>query len=123
MSISSVGNRSRKRDIEQRVKLNFKASSKFAEYELWWPEQKRWLLKHHWLLDKYSIQADAKLVFTNRNKVLKGNRILTRSLTKIPAEHADMKNSSESELQFEPTCSIRISSRIRVKPSQSRATK
>ena len=38
---------------------------------MWWPEQKRWLLKHHWRLEKYSIQADARLVFTNRNKVLK----------------------------------------------------
>ena len=94
MPLCSFRNRSRKRDIEQRVKLNFKASSKFAEYELWWPEQKRWLLKHHWLLDKYSIQADAKLLFTNRNKVLKGNRILTRSLTKTPTERIDMRNSS-----------------------------
>jgi hypothetical protein len=42
----------------------------WAEYELWWPEQRKWLLKHHWMLDKYSIQADTELVFTNRNKLL-----------------------------------------------------
>ena len=30
----------------------------WAEYELWWPEQRKWLLKHHWMLDKYSIQVD-----------------------------------------------------------------
>ena len=88
----------------------FEAKHNFAEYELWWPEQRRWLLKHHWRLEKYAIQArdwplflmenlkiqlssefsirvqkalwyaqyatsliqaDAKLTFTNRNKVLK----------------------------------------------------
>jgi len=42
----------------------------WSEYELWWPVQRKWLLKHHWMLDKYSIQADTELLFTNRNKVL-----------------------------------------------------
>lgn len=48
----------------------FNRKVNYAEYELWWPSQRRWLLKHHWLLDKYSVQADAELVFTNRNKLL-----------------------------------------------------
>lgn len=42
----------------------------WSEYELWWPVQRKWLLKHHWMLDKYSIQADTELLFTNRNKIL-----------------------------------------------------
>ena len=29
----------------------------WSEYELWWPEQQKWLLKHHWMLNKYSIQV------------------------------------------------------------------
>ena len=29
----------------------------WSEYELWWPVQRKWLLKHHWMLDKYSIQV------------------------------------------------------------------
>lgn len=36
---------------EEDIKQNW------AEYELWWPEQRKWLLKHHWMLDKYSIQV------------------------------------------------------------------
>ena len=33
----------------------------YSEYELWWEEENKWLLKHHWLLDKYSIQVNYNL--------------------------------------------------------------
>jgi len=42
----------------------------WTEYELWWPSQRKWLLKHHWMLEKYNIQADTELEFTKRNKSL-----------------------------------------------------
>lgn len=35
-----------------------KIKKDWSEYELWWPEQRKWLLKHHWMLDKYSIQVN-----------------------------------------------------------------
>ncbi|CAG5105754.1 Oidioi.mRNA.OKI2018_I69.chr1.g2421.t2.cds [Oikopleura dioica] len=47
-----------------------KPKENWTEYELWWPSQRKWLLKHHWMLEKYNIQADTELEFTKRNKSL-----------------------------------------------------
>lgn len=47
-----------------------KTKENWTEYELWWPSQRKWLLKHHWMLEKYNIQADTELEFTKRNKSL-----------------------------------------------------
>lgn len=59
----------------------------WSEYELWWPVQRKWLLKHHWMLDKYSIQVlhrsklDRVQPFTVKalpilNKIIGGYRIV-----------------------------------------------
>ena len=68
-------------NIEQSAE---KSKENWTEYELWWPSQRKWLLKHHWMLEKYNIQvnkcsfalilttfqADTELEFTKRNKSL-----------------------------------------------------
>ncbi|XP_072123195.1 fermitin family homolog 1 isoform X3 [Mobula birostris] len=43
----------------------------WSDYALWWEQKKCWLLKTHWTLDKYGIQADAKLLYTPQHKLLK----------------------------------------------------
>lgn len=52
--------------VVEDAKKTFKDSNadkiNWSEYELWWPAKEgtgkigKWLLKHHWMLDKYSIQ-------------------------------------------------------------------
>ncbi|GLD47947.1 fermitin family homolog 2 isoform X1 [Lates japonicus] len=34
----------------------------WSDHALWWEKKKTWLLKTHWTLDKYGIQADARLL-------------------------------------------------------------
>ncbi|XP_019404628.1 PREDICTED: fermitin family homolog 1 isoform X1 [Crocodylus porosus] len=46
-------------------------SQDWSDYALWWEQKKCWLLKTHWTLDKYGVQADAKLLFTNQHKMLR----------------------------------------------------
>lgn len=43
----------------------------WSDHALWWEKKKTWLLKTHWTLDKYGIQADAKLQFTPQHKLLR----------------------------------------------------
>ncbi|XP_069773106.1 fermitin family homolog 2 isoform X4 [Narcine bancroftii] len=43
----------------------------WSDHALWWDKKKTWLLKTHWTLDKYGVQADAKLMFTPQHKVLR----------------------------------------------------
>lgn len=43
----------------------------WSDHALWWDKKKTWLLKTHWTLDKYGIQADAKLQFTPQHKLLR----------------------------------------------------
>uniref|UniRef100_A0A8C5MU55 FERM domain containing kindlin 1 n=1 Tax=Leptobrachium leishanense TaxID=445787 RepID=A0A8C5MU55_9ANUR len=43
----------------------------WSDYALWWEKRNCWLLKTHWTLDKYGVQADAKLLFTPQHKVLR----------------------------------------------------
>ncbi|GCB60613.1 hypothetical protein scyTo_0012773 [Scyliorhinus torazame] len=43
----------------------------WSDHALWWEKKKCWLLKTHWTLDKYGIQADAKLLYTPQHKSLK----------------------------------------------------
>ncbi|XP_067847713.1 fermitin family homolog 2 isoform X4 [Heptranchias perlo] len=43
----------------------------WSDHALWWEKKKTWLLKTHWTLDKYGVQADAKLMFTPQHKVLR----------------------------------------------------
>ncbi|XP_069788533.1 fermitin family homolog 1 isoform X2 [Narcine bancroftii] len=43
----------------------------WSDHCLWWEQKKSWLLKTHWTLDKYGIQADAKLFYTPQHKSLK----------------------------------------------------
>uniref|UniRef100_A0A8C7Y1N5 FERM domain containing kindlin 2 n=1 Tax=Oryzias sinensis TaxID=183150 RepID=A0A8C7Y1N5_9TELE len=43
----------------------------WSDHALWWEKKKTWLLKTHWTLDKYGIQADARLLFTPQHKVLR----------------------------------------------------
>uniref|UniRef100_A0A8B9C4Y8 FERM domain containing kindlin 2 n=1 Tax=Anser brachyrhynchus TaxID=132585 RepID=A0A8B9C4Y8_9AVES len=51
------------------VLLNVKKD--WSDHALWWEKKKTWLLKTHWTLDKYGIQADAKLQFTPQHKLLR----------------------------------------------------
>ncbi|XP_005991151.1 fermitin family homolog 1 isoform X1 [Latimeria chalumnae] len=43
----------------------------WSDYALWWGQKNLWLLKTHWTLDKYGVQADAKLLFTPQHKLLR----------------------------------------------------
>ncbi|XP_044147820.1 fermitin family homolog 1 [Bufo gargarizans] len=43
----------------------------WSDYGLWWEQKNCWLLKTHWTLDKYGVQADAKLFFTPQHKLLR----------------------------------------------------
>ncbi|XP_066495220.1 fermitin family homolog 1 isoform X2 [Tiliqua scincoides] len=43
----------------------------WSDYALWWEQKQCWLLKTHWTLDKYGVQADAKLLFTLQHKMLR----------------------------------------------------
>ncbi|XP_032883166.1 fermitin family homolog 2 isoform X4 [Amblyraja radiata] len=43
----------------------------WSDHALWWEKRKTWLLKTHWTLDKYGVQADAKLMYTPQHKVLR----------------------------------------------------
>ncbi|KAG8583950.1 hypothetical protein GDO81_008604 [Engystomops pustulosus] len=43
----------------------------WSDYGLWWEQKNCWLLKTHWTLDKYGVQANAKLFFTPQHKLLR----------------------------------------------------
>uniref|UniRef100_A0A8C3A2P8 FERM domain containing kindlin 1 n=1 Tax=Cyclopterus lumpus TaxID=8103 RepID=A0A8C3A2P8_CYCLU len=47
-----------------------KAPQDWSDHALWWEQRKCWLLKTHWTLDKYGIQADATLRYTPQHKPL-----------------------------------------------------
>ncbi|KAM9067805.1 fermitin family homolog 1 [Sarcophilus harrisii] len=42
----------------------------WSDFALWWEQKHCWLLKTHWTLDKYGVQADARLLFTPQHKML-----------------------------------------------------
>ncbi|KAK2109619.1 Fermitin 1 [Saguinus oedipus] len=46
-------------------------SQDWSDFALWWEQKRCWLLKTHWTLDKYGVQADAKLFFTPQHKMLR----------------------------------------------------
>uniref|UniRef100_A0A8B9C6P8 FERM domain containing kindlin 2 n=1 Tax=Anser brachyrhynchus TaxID=132585 RepID=A0A8B9C6P8_9AVES len=48
-----------------------RSAQDWSDHALWWEKKKTWLLKTHWTLDKYGIQADAKLQFTPQHKLLR----------------------------------------------------
>ncbi|XP_041588327.1 fermitin family homolog 1 [Vulpes lagopus] len=48
-----------------------KISQDWSDFALWWEQKHCWLLKTHWTLDKYGVQADAKLLFTPQHKILR----------------------------------------------------
>ncbi|MGH0139650.1 UNVERIFIED_CONTAM: hypothetical protein FKN15_042579 [Acipenser sinensis] len=43
----------------------------WSDYALWWEQKNCWLLKTHWTLDKYGVQADANLLYTPQHKALR----------------------------------------------------
>ncbi|GCC36133.1 fermitin family homolog 2-like [Chiloscyllium punctatum] len=43
----------------------------WSDHGLWWEQKNRWVLKTNWTLDKYGIQADARLLFTPQHKSLR----------------------------------------------------
>ncbi|XP_017311741.1 fermitin family homolog 1 [Ictalurus punctatus] len=47
-----------------------KAPQDWSDHALWWEQKNCWLLKTHWTLDKYGVQADADLRFTPQHKAL-----------------------------------------------------
>lgn len=47
-----------------------RAPQDWSDHALWWEQRKCWLLKTHWTLDKYGIQADAHLRYTPQHKPL-----------------------------------------------------
>uniref|UniRef100_A0A8D3C397 FERM domain containing kindlin 1 n=1 Tax=Scophthalmus maximus TaxID=52904 RepID=A0A8D3C397_SCOMX len=47
-----------------------KAPQDWSDHALWWEQRNCWLLKTHWTLDKYGIQADAFLRYTPQHKPL-----------------------------------------------------
>uniref|UniRef100_A0AAX7SYB7 PH domain-containing protein n=1 Tax=Astatotilapia calliptera TaxID=8154 RepID=A0AAX7SYB7_ASTCA len=49
---------------------NMQAPQDWSDHALWWEQRKCWLLKTHWTLDKYGIQADAELRYTPQHKPL-----------------------------------------------------
>lgn len=46
------------------------APQDWSDHALWWDQRNCWLLKTHWTLDKYGVQADADLRFTPQHKAL-----------------------------------------------------
>lgn len=40
----------------------------WSDHALWWEQKKLWLLKTNWTLDKYGLQADARLRYTPQHK-------------------------------------------------------
>ncbi|XP_045689014.1 fermitin family homolog 1 [Phyllostomus hastatus] len=48
-----------------------KIAQDWSDFALWWEQKRCWLLKTHWTLDKYGVQADAKLLFTPQHKMLR----------------------------------------------------
>uniref|UniRef100_A0A8C6L1I9 FERM domain containing kindlin 1 n=1 Tax=Nothobranchius furzeri TaxID=105023 RepID=A0A8C6L1I9_NOTFU len=46
------------------------AQQDWSDHALWWEQRKCWLLKTHWTLDKYGVQADADLRYTPQHKPL-----------------------------------------------------
>lgn len=51
--------------------LSIDVKKDWSDHALWWEKKKTWLLKTHWTLDKYGIQADARLLFTPQHKLLR----------------------------------------------------
>ncbi|XP_066532993.1 fermitin family homolog 1 [Hoplias malabaricus] len=47
-----------------------KTPHNWSDHALWWEKRNCWLLKNHWTLDKYGVQADADLRFTPQHKPL-----------------------------------------------------
>uniref|UniRef100_A0A665V6H3 Band 4.1 domain-containing protein n=1 Tax=Echeneis naucrates TaxID=173247 RepID=A0A665V6H3_ECHNA len=47
-----------------------KAPQDWSDHALWWEQRKCWLLRTHWTLDKYGVQADADLRYTPQHKPL-----------------------------------------------------
>uniref|UniRef100_A0A8C7JEG0 FERM domain containing kindlin 1 n=1 Tax=Oncorhynchus kisutch TaxID=8019 RepID=A0A8C7JEG0_ONCKI len=47
-----------------------KAPQDWSDHALWWEQRSCWLLKTHWTLDKYGVQADADLRYTPQHKPL-----------------------------------------------------
>uniref|UniRef100_A0A673ZN85 FERM domain containing kindlin 1 n=1 Tax=Salmo trutta TaxID=8032 RepID=A0A673ZN85_SALTR len=47
-----------------------KAPQDWSDHALWWDQRSCWLLKTHWTLDKYGVQADADLRYTPQHKPL-----------------------------------------------------
>ncbi|XP_051909054.1 fermitin family homolog 1 [Hippocampus zosterae] len=47
-----------------------KVPQDWSDHALWWEQRQCWLLKTHWTLDKYGIQADAVLRYTPQHKSL-----------------------------------------------------
>ncbi|XP_061785168.1 fermitin family homolog 1 isoform X1 [Nerophis lumbriciformis] len=45
-----------------------KAPQDWSDHALWWEQRNCWLLRTHWTLDKYGIQADADLRYTPQHK-------------------------------------------------------
>lgn len=46
------------------------APQDWSDHAIWWEQKNCWLLKTHWTLDKYGVQADADLRYTPQHKPL-----------------------------------------------------
>ncbi|XP_030627475.1 fermitin family homolog 1 [Chanos chanos] len=46
------------------------APQDWSDHAIWWEQKNMWLLKTHWTLDKYGVQADADLRYTPQHKPL-----------------------------------------------------
>uniref|UniRef100_A0A667YFE2 FERM domain containing kindlin 2 n=1 Tax=Myripristis murdjan TaxID=586833 RepID=A0A667YFE2_9TELE len=60
-----------RRDIFGELRSLQYVKKDWSDHALWWEKKKTWLLKTHWTLDKYGIQADARLLFTPQHKLLR----------------------------------------------------
>ncbi|XP_067239329.1 fermitin family homolog 1 isoform X1 [Chanodichthys erythropterus] len=47
-----------------------KAPQDWSDHAIWWEQKSCWLLKTHWTLDKYGVQANADLRYTPQHKPL-----------------------------------------------------
>ncbi|XP_018599353.2 fermitin family homolog 1 isoform X1 [Scleropages formosus] len=56
--------------IMLRLVEQIKTPKDWSDYALWWEQKNCWLLKTHWTLDKYGVQADANLIYTTQHKPL-----------------------------------------------------
>uniref|UniRef100_UPI00358FA0E7 fermitin family homolog 2-like n=1 Tax=Myxine glutinosa TaxID=7769 RepID=UPI00358FA0E7 len=81
----------------------------WSDYALWWDQRKLWLLKSHWTLDKYGVQADAGLLFSPQHKLLRV-QLPNMEVVRVSASFSDAVFRTVADICR--TCNIRRSEEL-----------